>query len=171
MLNLCQNRRVFFSDRMTVKFDGCPKNNREHLLCNSKLCASFRSHLWIQTGVTVRKHPDWGTICFDFCELDLWPLTLTFCMDIAFINGDKSWKFHDDTMTGTLWKRSEKTDRHTDGQTDRQTDRQMDRSVLKAAWSQLKIEGTSAKYHLIVTSRSLNLSYIFHQSARTIESS
>ena len=32
------------------------------------------------------------------------PLTpdLTFCMDFTFINGDNSWKLHDDTMSGTL---------------------------------------------------------------------
>ena len=35
------------------------KNNRAPLLCYFKLCASFRSHGWIQTGVTVRKHPIW----------------------------------------------------------------------------------------------------------------
>ena len=33
---------------------------------------------------------------FDLCDLDLSPLTLTFCMDITSINGNKSWKFHDD---------------------------------------------------------------------------
>ena len=33
------------------------KNNRAPLLCCFKLCASFHSHQWIQTGVTVRKHP------------------------------------------------------------------------------------------------------------------
>ena len=32
-----------------------PKNNRAPLLCIFKLFASFRSHWWIQTGVTVRK--------------------------------------------------------------------------------------------------------------------
>ena len=32
------------------------KNNRVLLLCYIKLCASFQSHRWIQTGVTVRKH-------------------------------------------------------------------------------------------------------------------
>ena len=31
------------------------KNNRVPLLCCLKLCASFHSHWWIQTGVTVRK--------------------------------------------------------------------------------------------------------------------
>ena len=35
------------------------KNNRAPLLCYLKLCASFRSHWWIQTGVTVRKRPIW----------------------------------------------------------------------------------------------------------------
>ena len=35
------------------------KNNRAPLLCHFKLCAAFRSHWWIQTGVTVRKRPIW----------------------------------------------------------------------------------------------------------------
>ena len=63
----------------------------------------------------------------DLCDPDLWPLTLTFCMDIVSVNGNNSWKFQDDTMTGTLSKRC-----------DRRTDRQTEISVLRAAWSQLK---------------------------------
>ena len=39
--------------RMTLK------NYRAPLLPYFKLCASFRSHWWIQTGVTVRKRPIW----------------------------------------------------------------------------------------------------------------
>ena len=35
------------------------KNNRAPLLRYFKLCASFRTHWWIQIGVTVRKHPIW----------------------------------------------------------------------------------------------------------------
>ena len=35
------------------------ENNRAPLLCCFKLCAAFRSRWWIQTGVTVRKHPIW----------------------------------------------------------------------------------------------------------------
>ena len=35
------------------------KNNRAPLLCYFKLCASFRSHWWIQTSITVRKRPIW----------------------------------------------------------------------------------------------------------------
>ena len=36
------------------------RNNRAPLLCCFKLCASFHSHQSIQTGVTVRKRPNWG---------------------------------------------------------------------------------------------------------------
>ena len=35
------------------------KNNRAPLQCYCKLCVSFRSHWWIQNGVTVRKRPIW----------------------------------------------------------------------------------------------------------------
>ena len=35
------------------------ENNRAPLLCYLKLCASFRSHRWFQTWVTVRKSPIW----------------------------------------------------------------------------------------------------------------
>ena len=35
------------------------KNNRAPLQCYFKLCASFCSHWWIQTGVTVRKRTIW----------------------------------------------------------------------------------------------------------------
>ena len=181
------------------------KNNRAPLLCYFKLYASFRSHRWIQTGVTVRKRPIWvkiddffsrvtlqfdvwpwktighlfyATLSFvhhfvaigdfklelqsgnaqlrsnstifivvwpwnltddlekqkgtsskqhqaictisssyvnsnwsyspetvklgcDLFDLDLWPLTLTFCMDLTLVIGNNSWKFHDDTMMGT----------------------------------------------------------------------
>ena len=39
--------------RMTLK------NNTASLLCYFKLCVSFRTHWWIQIGVTVRKRPIW----------------------------------------------------------------------------------------------------------------
>ena len=54
--------------RMTLK------NNRASVLCYFKLCTSFRSHKWIQTGVTVRKRLNWVltsvTLTLTF---DLWP--------------------------------------------------------------------------------------------------
>ena len=53
------------------------KSNRAPLLCYFKLCVSFCSHWWIQTGVTVRKRPIW--VKFDTfyssvtLKLDGWP--------------------------------------------------------------------------------------------------
>ena len=38
------------------------KNNRAYLLCYFKFCASFRNHLSIQNGVTVRKRQIWVKI-------------------------------------------------------------------------------------------------------------
>ena len=54
------------------------KNNRAPLLCYIKLCASFLSHRWIQTGVTVRKRSIWVKICdfFVLCDLEIWWMTL-----------------------------------------------------------------------------------------------
>ena len=53
------------------------ENNRASLLCYFKLCASFRSHWWFQTRVTVRKRPIWVKID-DFysrvtLKFDVWP--------------------------------------------------------------------------------------------------
>ena len=53
------------------------KNNRAPLLCYFKLYTSFRSHRWIQTGVTVRKLPIWVKINDFFSrvtlQFDVWP--------------------------------------------------------------------------------------------------
>ena len=74
--NLGQNRRFFLpcelqTWRMTLK------NSRAHILCYFKLCASFRTHWWIQTGVTVGKRPIWVKIDNFFSRvtfnLDGWP--------------------------------------------------------------------------------------------------
>ena len=54
---------------------------------------SFRSHLWNRIGVTVRKWPNWGKIWFDLCDLDLWPLALTFYMEITPVSGNYSENF------------------------------------------------------------------------------
>ena len=51
------------------------KNNRGSLLCCFKLCATFHSHLWIQTGVTVRKRPI--RVKID-AFLAVWPWNLTY---------------------------------------------------------------------------------------------
>ena len=55
------------------------KNYRAPLLCCLMLCASFHSHWWIQTGVTVRKkRPIWVKINNSFlpCDLEIWRMTL-----------------------------------------------------------------------------------------------
>ena len=60
------------------------KNNRAALLRYFKLCASFRSHLWIQVGVTVRKRPIWVKFDRRFLEpCDLWIWRMTFKNDRA----------------------------------------------------------------------------------------
>ena len=45
----------FFLSRDLKMWWMTSKNNRTPLLCCFKLCASFHSHRWIQTKVTVRK--------------------------------------------------------------------------------------------------------------------
>ena len=55
--------------RMTLK------NNRATLQCYFQLCASFCSHWWIQTGVTVRKRPQSGSNWAIFRAA--WPWNLT----------------------------------------------------------------------------------------------
>ena len=50
------------------------KNNRALLLCTFKIWASFHSHLWIRTGVTVWKIPILGQNIFFLAP---WPWNLT----------------------------------------------------------------------------------------------
>ena len=107
-LNSGQNQQFFVPCDLEI-WQMTLKNNRAPLLSNIKLCASFHHYMWIQTGVAVRK-PLNGVMT---------SVTLTFCMDITFVNGNNSWKSYDDTMMGTWWKRC---DRRTDGQTDGRTD-------------------------------------------------
>ena len=60
-----------------------------------------------------------------------WPLTLTFCMDITSVIAPENFRmirWEEHCQNGV-----------TDGQTGRRTDRQREISVLRAAWSQLKI--------------------------------
>ena len=52
--------------RMTLK------NNRAPLLCCFQLCAWFHCHMWIQTGVRVRKRLSW-VLTSVILTFDLWP--------------------------------------------------------------------------------------------------
>ena len=105
--------------RMTLKINRAPR------LPYFKLCALFRIHWWIQTGVTVRKRLSWVvtsvTLTFDlwpwpFAWTSLWSLVITL----------------ENFMMIRWWEHSQKgvTDRHTDGQTEN--------TVHRSAWSQLK---------------------------------
>ena len=53
-LNSGQNRRFSAPCDLEIQWMTL-KNNRDPLLCCIKLCASFHSHRWIQTNVTIRK--------------------------------------------------------------------------------------------------------------------
>ena len=57
------------------------KNNWAPLQCYFKLCASFRSHRWFQTGDTLRKRPIWVKIDDFFSrvtlQFDVWPWKAT----------------------------------------------------------------------------------------------
>ena len=103
--------KIDIFSHVNLKFDGMTLKNNRAPLSNIKLCASFHHHMCIQTGVTARKQLS-GVL---FSVTDLWPLTLAFCTDITSVNGNNSWKFKDDKMTGTLSKRC---DGWTDGQTE-----------------------------------------------------
>ena len=56
--NLGQIRRCFVPCDLEIWWMNL-ESNRASLLCCFKLCATFHSHRWIQTGVTVRKRPIW----------------------------------------------------------------------------------------------------------------
>ena len=58
------------------------------------ISSSYVNSNWSYSPETVK-------LGFDLCDLDLWPLTLIFCMDLTFVIGNNSRKFHDDTMMGT----------------------------------------------------------------------
>ena len=114
------------------------KNNRAPLLCCFQLCAWFHCHMWIQTGVRVRKRLSWVltsvTLTFD---LRPWPFAWTSLLTMVITP--------ENFMMIRWWEHGEKgvTDRRTDGQTDGQTDRQTENTICRAAWSQLKSCGYS----------------------------
>ena len=74
--NLGQNRWCFVPCDLEIWWMTL-ENNRASLLCCFKLCATFHSHWWIQTRVTVRKRPIWVKIDEFFSrvslQFDVWP--------------------------------------------------------------------------------------------------
>ena len=78
--------------RMTLK------NNRAPLLSNIKLYPIISSS-YVNSNLSYS--PETVKLGCNLCDLGLWPLTLTFCMDLTLVIGNNSWRLHDDTMMGT----------------------------------------------------------------------
>ena len=138
-------------------------NNRVPLLYYVKLCESFNSHHWIQTGVTVRQRSIWVKID-DFFKPHFPLVTSSFVHHFSTICEFKlelqSWVLISVTLTFDLWPwpvawtsclsmlttpenfrmmRWEEHCQKGDRRTDRQTNGRTEISVLRAAWSQLEI--------------------------------
>ena len=141
--NLGQTRRFLESCdleiwRMTIR------NNRAPLLSIIKPYAWFHHHMWIQTGVTVRKRLSWVVTSVTL-TFDLWPWPFAWTLLWSLVIAPENF------MMIRWWEHSQKgvTDRRTDGQTDGRTDGQTENTICRAAWSQLKIKTFSMnKYTL-----------------------
>ena len=86
------------------------KNNRAPLLSNIKLYASFHHHMWIQTGVTVRKRLSWVVTSVTLTS-DLWPWPFAWTSLLSLVITPENF------MMIRWWEHSQKgvTDRQTDG--------------------------------------------------------
>ena len=111
------------------------KNNRAPLLCCFQLCAWFHCHMWIQTGVRVRKRLSWVVTSVTL-TFDLWPWPFAWTSLLTMVITPEN------LMMIRWWEHGEKgvTDRRTDRQTDGRTDGRTDGTSHIAAWSQLKTE-------------------------------
>ena len=112
------------------------KNNRAPLLCCFQLCAWFHCHMWIQTGVRVRKRLSWVLTSVTL-TFDLWPWPFAWTSLLTMVITPENF------MMIRWWEHGEKgvTDRRTDRQTDRRTDGPTENTICRAAWSQLKTIG------------------------------
>ena len=136
--------------RMTLK------NNREPLLCCFQLCAWFHCHMWIQTGVRVRKRLSWVLTSVTL-TFDLWPWSFAWTSLLTMVITSENF------MMIRWWEHGEKgvTDRRTDGRTDRRTDIRTDWTSHKAAWSQL----TPCYWQICVTLHQIFRNVSFMQNA------
>ena len=150
------------------------KNNRAPLLSIIKLYASFHHHMWIKTGVTVRKRLSWVLTSVTL-TFDLWPWPFAWTSFLSLVITPENF------MMIRWWEHGEKgvTDGRTDGQTDRQTDglnqsysclvaAKKKRCGLRTSWSFYKerplrrayklcdrliaLSNRNADFHLICTS-------------------
>ena len=71
-------------------------NNKTPILSSVKHCASFHHHMWIQSGVTVRKRLNWLLTSVTLTS-DLWPWPFAWTSRLSLVMNN----FHDDTMMET----------------------------------------------------------------------
>ena len=102
------------------------ENNRAPLLTNIKLYVSFHHHMWIQTGVTVRKRLSWVVASVTLAFV-LWPWPFAWTLPWSLVITPENY------MMIRWWEHSQK------GVTDGQTDRRTENTIHRAGWSQLKI--------------------------------
>ena len=111
-----QNRRFFVPCDLEI-WGMTLKNNRAPLLRCFKLSASFHSHWWIKTGVTVRKRLScvMTSVTLTF---DLWPWPFAWTSLLSLVISPENF------VMIWWWEHSQKgvTDRQTDRRTDRQTE-------------------------------------------------
>ena len=122
--------------RMTLK------NNRAPLLCCFQLCAWFHCHMWIQTGVRVRKRLSWMLTSVTL-TFDLWPWPFAWTSLVTMIITPENF------MMIRWWEHGEKG--VTDRRTDRQTDARTENTICRAAWSQLKIQWPPICVRMVTT--------------------
>ena len=80
--------------RVTLKFDGWPWKTIEQHQYLCIISSSYVNSNWSYS-------PETAKLGYDLCDLDLWPMTLTFCMGITSVIDNNSWKFRDDTIAET----------------------------------------------------------------------
>ena len=107
--NLGENWQIFLAVWPWNLTDDLEKQKGTSSKQHQALC--FISSSYVQSNWSYGPETaKWG---HDLCDLDLWPLTLTFCMDVTSVIGNNSWKF----MMIRWQEHSQK------GVTDRRTDR------------------------------------------------
>ena len=115
------------------------KNNRAPLLSNIKLFASFHHHMWIQTGVTVRRRLSWVVTSVTL-TFDLWPWHFAWTLLWSLVITPENFMM-------IRWLEHSQNVWQTDGRTDGQTEN----TICRAAWSQLKTD------RIITATRYINI--------------
>ena len=124
--NLGQNQRFFYLFDLEICWMTL-KNKRAPLFSIIKLCTSFHHHMWIQTGVMVRKQLN-SVLTYVTLTFDLWPWPFAWTSLLSLvIPPEVSWWYDDGNMVKKVWRADGRMGKWTDRETERQTDWQTDR--------------------------------------------